>query len=244
MLVVTSLPYGCLQLHVPAAMPPCLHGTPQSRTPVVTWYCYEAGIPFEARPPRPSPHPFGQVPALTDDDGVEVFELGAILLYLADRYGGGDTPQQRASYTKWVVWADVELHDLSLGKGLAGGLLDQPCVTLDKLDDILGKSAWLLGDEFTVADAAVGGCLCYVPLFFPSVQMIRPNLTAYMARCAGRDTFAVAFGQDHQTCVLQRCGAWYPPTTSPHLHPCTPTQARLLESRSNSTSLHLHTQPS
>jgi glutathione S-transferase len=32
-----------------------------------------------------NPHPFGQVPALQDDDGVEVWESGAILLYLADR---------------------------------------------------------------------------------------------------------------------------------------------------------------
>ena len=53
-----------------------------------------------------------QVPFLSDDDGaVEIFESGAILLYLADRYGQAEasTPQQRAAYTKWVVWANSTL---------------------------------------------------------------------------------------------------------------------------------------
>jgi len=48
----------------------------------------QVGCEFEARMPShpDNPHPFGQVPALQDDDGVvEVWESGAILLYLADR---------------------------------------------------------------------------------------------------------------------------------------------------------------
>ena len=79
----------------------CLHGSQQTRSPLVNWYLEEMKIPFTQKPARPSAHPFGQVPFLTDDGGVEVFESGAILLYLADAYGGNTTPQQRASYTKW-----------------------------------------------------------------------------------------------------------------------------------------------
>ena len=84
----------------------CLHGSQQTRSPLVNWYLEEMKIPFTQKPARPSAHPFGQVPFLTDDGGVEVFESGAILLYLADAYGGNTTPQQRASYTNWVVWAN------------------------------------------------------------------------------------------------------------------------------------------
>jgi glutathione S-transferase len=54
----------------------------------VNWYLEEKNIPFTQKAPRPSPHPFGQTPCLTDDGGVEVFESGAILLYIADAYGG------------------------------------------------------------------------------------------------------------------------------------------------------------
>ena len=62
---------------------------------------------------------FTQVPFLTDDGGVEVFESGAILLYLMDRYGGSqyDTAVKRAQYTKWIVWANAELDGMCFGKG-------------------------------------------------------------------------------------------------------------------------------
>lgn len=91
----------------------------------VNWYLEEKGIPFTQKAPRPSPHPFGQTPFLTDDGGVEVFESGAILLYIADAYGGNVTPQQRASYTKWVMWANSELDGLCFGKNMSGTQLDK-----------------------------------------------------------------------------------------------------------------------
>ena len=102
-----------------------LHGSPQSRSPLVNWYLYENNIPFIQRPARPSNHPFGQIPFLTNDAGFEVFESGAILLYLADAYGGYQSPQERAGYTKWVVWANSELDYLCFGKGMSGTKLDK-----------------------------------------------------------------------------------------------------------------------
>ena len=51
-----------------------------ARSPLVNWFANEAGIELTMQPPRPSNHPFDQIPFLTDDGGVEVFESGAILL--------------------------------------------------------------------------------------------------------------------------------------------------------------------
>jgi Glutathione S-transferase, N-terminal domain len=65
-----------------------LYGSQQTRSPLVNWYLEEKSIPFTQKAPRPSAHPFGQAPFLTDIGGVEVFESGAILLYIADAYGG------------------------------------------------------------------------------------------------------------------------------------------------------------
>lgn len=187
---------------------PCLYGSQQSRSPLVNWYCYEANIPLTMKAPRPSPHPFGQVPCLTDNNGaVEVFESGAILLYLADKYGGGasSTPEKRAEYTKWVVWANAELDGLCFGQRMSGTMLDQPERKLDTLDEILSRRPFILGEEFSVADVAVAAYLNYVPVFFPRVRLMRPNLTAYMQRCASRECFAKAFGDEHTQAVLMKC---------------------------------------
>ena len=132
-----------------------LYGSQQTRSPLVNWYLLEAKIPFTQKSPRPSNHPFGQIPFLTDKGGVEVFESGACLLYLADAYGGYNTPQERASYTKWVVWANSELDGLCFGKGMSGTQLDKPGKALDTLDGILSKSEYLVGNQFSVADARI-----------------------------------------------------------------------------------------
>eukprot|EP00418_Pyrodinium_bahamense_P007283 CAMPEP_0179023678 /NCGR_PEP_ID=MMETSP0796-20121207/7055_1 /TAXON_ID=73915 /ORGANISM="Pyrodinium bahamense, Strain pbaha01" /LENGTH=295 /DNA_ID=CAMNT_0020719599 /DNA_START=45 /DNA_END=932 /DNA_ORIENTATION=- len=179
-----------------------LHGNPQTRSPLVNWYCYEAGIPLEMRDPRPSPHPFGQVPHLSDDGEVEVFESGAILLYLADKYGGLETPEKRAKYTKWVVWANSTLEELCFGPGFSGPRLSLPGKALDTLDAILGASEWLVDGEFSVADVAVASYLNYVPIFFGQVDLTqRPNVAAYMKRCAERPEFVKAFGEQHAAAV-------------------------------------------
>jgi hypothetical protein len=54
-----------------------LHGSQQTRSPLCNWFANEAGLAITMVPPRPSNHPFGQVPFLTDDEGVEIFESGA-----------------------------------------------------------------------------------------------------------------------------------------------------------------------
>lgn len=164
-----------------------LHGSQQTRSPLVNWYLTEKNIAFTQAPPRPNKHPFGQVPFLTDTDGnVEVFESGAILLYLADKYGGNNTPAQRASYTKWVVWANSELDALCFGesdRGMTGTKLDKPDRKLDILDSILSNQDWLVDNKFSVADVAVASYLNYVPLFFSQVHPVaRKGLTRYMQR--------------------------------------------------------------
>jgi glutathione S-transferase/alpha,alpha-trehalase len=158
----------------------------------VNWYANEAGIVLTMKAPRPSNHPFGQTPFLTDDGGVEVFESGAILLYLADAYGKAANAKERAAYTKWVVWANSELDGLCFGKGMSGTSIDQADLRpVAVLESILGKSEWLVGGEFSVADVAVASYLNYVPIFFGRASLSgTPNIVKYMQRCAERPAFA------------------------------------------------------
>ena len=176
--------------------------------PTVSWYLFEKDIKFTLKPPRPSNHPFNQIPFLEDGD-VEVFESGAILLYLADAYGGNDTPSKRASYTKWVVWANSELDNICFGRGMSGTQLDKPNKVLDKFDLLLRQSDWLVDNTFGVADVAVGSYLNYVPVFFGSINMAqRPGIAKYMLRCAKRPNFEKAFGSDHTSAVLSQESRW------------------------------------
>lgn len=63
-----------------------------------------------------NPHPFGQIPCLTDDtnNNAMVFESGAILIYLqsiADGKTGssGESKKTTAAVTSWVAWANASL---------------------------------------------------------------------------------------------------------------------------------------
>ena len=196
------------------AMAVTLFGSQQSRSPLVNWYMLEAGIDFSMAPPRPNNHPFDQIPFLTDDDGVEVFESGACLLYLADKYASSSAAE-RATWTPWVVWANSELDGLCFGavpgdhrvRGESMSRTDLRAVA--RLNDMLGEREWLVGDAFSVADAAVASYLNYVPLFHRAADLsATPNTVKYMQRCAERPTFAEAFGEGHQALVLSKCEEW------------------------------------
>lgn len=197
---------------------PQLHGTSQSRSPLVNWFALEAGISLQMQPARPSNHPFDQVPFLTDDSGeVEIFESGAILLYLADRYGNPSSSDAvtRAKYTKWVVWAGAELDGLCFGAipgdhRVRGTSMDNPSIKqVAILESILGQSEWLVDGSFSVADVAVGSYLNYVPIFFPGANLSKtPNIANYMKRCAERPAFQEAFGAGHSNLVQAKTAEW------------------------------------
>ena len=197
-----------------------LYGSQGSRSPLVNWYANEIGLALEMRAPRDAsnPHPFGQVPALRDDadadgDEIELFESGAILMYLADAYGGLDTPKMRAAAAAWVSWANASLDPILFVENERGGVVDTGArdpadKRLRRLDDILRARDYLLG-EFSVADVAVGAYLLYVPQFFPDVSFAPyPALARYMGRLALRDAYGRAYGVDVQRYLVQKCIAF------------------------------------
>jgi glutathione S-transferase/alpha,alpha-trehalase len=94
---------------------------------------------------------------------------------------------------------------------MSGTQLDKPNRALDVLESMLGKDnkEWLVNNQFSVADVAVGSYLNYVPIFFSGVNPTnRPNIVKYMARCAARPKFGEAFGADHQNKVLSKAELW------------------------------------
>ena len=119
-------------------------------------------------------NPNSKIPALLDRSGaqpVRVFESGAILLYLAEKFGGVFVPAvgdpRRAECLSWLFW------QMGAGPYLGGGFghfyayapskmeypIDRFAMEvkrqLDVLNRRLAEHRFLAGDEYTVADMAV-----------------------------------------------------------------------------------------
>ena len=183
-----------------------LWGSQGSRSPLVTWALAELNVEFELIPPRglmkpANPHPFGQIPCL-EDDGHVVFESGAILMYLADKYGDLDDPESRSEVAQWAVWANSSLDPVCFIENDRGGVIGTKANTENRvlrgLDDRLRKQSYLAGDgkKFTVADVACASYLYYVLLFFGAKGFAfdkYPNITKYMKLIIQRPAYRVAY---------------------------------------------------
>ncbi len=58
----------------------------------------------------------------------------------------------------------------------------------DVLDDALAKGPWILGENFSAADIAIGSALNFSVRLFKMVPS-RPSFDAYIARCMARPAF-------------------------------------------------------
>ena len=106
-----------------------------------------------------------------------MFESGAILLYMAERYGGLDTPERRASAAQWVLFANSTYSSVAFSANQRAQQLPALC---DSLNAVLSKSKYLLGDTFSVADVAMGAYLAYTCMFFADVSF-RVRALKYVA---------------------------------------------------------------
>ncbi|MEO7953399.1 MAG: glutathione-dependent disulfide-bond oxidoreductase [Polaromonas sp.] len=118
-------------------------------------------------------NPNSKIPALMDRSGPEpirVFESGAILQYLAEKFGGALLPAsgaQRAECLSWLFWQMGSAPFLGGGFGhfyaYAPTKIEYPIDRyamevkrqLDVLDRRLAENQYLAGDDYTIADICV-----------------------------------------------------------------------------------------
>jgi len=117
-------------------------------------------------------NPNSKIPALLDvstNPPTRVFESGAILLYLADKYGAfiPTDPAQRAECLSWLFWQMGSAPYLGGGFGhfyaYAPVKMEYPIERftmevkrqLDVLDKHLANNKYMCGDEYTIADIAI-----------------------------------------------------------------------------------------
>ena len=117
-------------------------------------------------------NPNSKIPALADHSGpapIRVFESGAILLYLAEKFGAF-LPTEHAARTECLSWLFWQMGSAPyLGGGFGHFYAYAPSKIeyaidrfameakrqLDVLDRRLGEQAYLAGEEYTIADIAV-----------------------------------------------------------------------------------------
>jgi glutathione S-transferase len=178
----------------------------------VRWALEEAGMPYEERlldfRNKPDGYrklqPFGQVPTF-EEDGLVLFETGAIVLHIAER----STlllpldPSARARATSWMFAAlnSVEPSIMSLIQidlKFAGDAAATQ-VREAAVDAVKGRlesvAAWLgerdyLEDRFTAGDLLMVTVLRI--LRHTDMVTTMPALAAYQARCEARPAFQKA----------------------------------------------------
>jgi glutathione S-transferase len=186
-----------------------LYWAPRSRSFTALWLMEETGQPYERvltditsggqkTPEYLAVNPMGKVPALQDGSAT-MAEAAAICAYVAERYpeaklapAPGDP--LRAKYLYWLFFAPsciepamvqvatkIEMSSVAAGWGDAQRVFDV-------LDRALEKGPWILGENFSAADIAIGAALNFAVRLFKMVPS-RPSFDAYIARCTARPAF-------------------------------------------------------
>ncbi|AGE26135.1 MULTISPECIES: glutathione-dependent disulfide-bond oxidoreductase [Pseudomonas] len=117
-------------------------------------------------------NPNSKIPALMDHSGptpIRIFESGAILQYLAEKFGAllPTEPAARAECLSWLFWQMGSAPYLGGGFGhfyaYAPSKMEYPINRfameakrqLDVLDKRLAESEYIAGDEYSIADIAI-----------------------------------------------------------------------------------------
>jgi glutathione S-transferase len=206
-----------------------VHHLNNSRSQRVLWLLEELGLEYEIKPYQRDKqtmlappelrkiHPLGKSPVITDG-GTTLAESGAIIEYLAEKYGAGrlapapGTPEY-LRYRYWLHFSEGSAQPPLLLKllfdrvktgpmpffirpiarkiadtALAGFVLPNLERNLDYMEGELGKSEWFAGSQFSAAD---------IQLSFPleaarmraGLNESRPRLMAFLEKIHARPAY-------------------------------------------------------
>jgi glutathione S-transferase len=206
-----------------------VHHLNNSRSQRVLWLLEELGLPYEVKRYQRDPgtmlappelravHPLGKSPVIEDEE-LKLAESGAILEYLAGRYGDGrlvpsaGTPE-RLRYTYWMHYAEgsamppllmklvfnrvqsgpMPFFVRPVARGIARRVLAsfvEPNIArhLDYMEGELAARTWFAGGEFSAAD---------IQMSFPlegaaargGLDASRPKLMGFLDRIHARPAY-------------------------------------------------------
>ena len=206
-----------------------VHHLNNSRSQRILWLLEELGLPYEVKryqrdaktmlapPELRAVHPLGKSPVISDG-GLTLAESGAIVDYLAAKYGAGKlvpaegTPE-RLRYTYWMHFAEgtampplllklifdrVESGPMPffarpIARGIARKVKDAMILpnlkrNLDFMEGELARGEWFAGDAFSAADIQMS-----FPLEAASARggldASRPRLWAFLQKIHARPAY-------------------------------------------------------
>ena len=198
-----------------------LYGGALTRAFIVEWYLQELAVPYEfveldmqtgthLQPDFLAVNPMGKLPAI-EDGSFKLWESGAILLYLTEKYDQLPTSlEERAEINQWLFFANATLIP---GIFVPTNLEREYPRLFKPLNDIFQHQPFLLGEKFSVVDVAVGSVLAYIPIllkldlsFYPEevINSIKhlakidfnsyPGVVSYIQRIGERPAFKKSIG--------------------------------------------------
>lgn len=207
-----------------------VYGYPKTRALRVTWVLEELELDYEyklinfAKGESQSPeflalNPAGKVPAI-DVDGQVLFESGAIVTFLADKYASGKLipeagSRARAVHDQWSFFALTELeqplwtmgkHKFAIPKEYRVSEILTTAEweyqrALNLLSKGLGDQRYILGDSFSAADILIAHTLRWGLNFNQSIN--QENLQAYLDRVESRSARSHADQRETQALAEQ-----------------------------------------
>lgn len=189
-----------------------IYHVPGTRSVRPIWLCYELDLPLmvekidfssEYRNSKEwrAISPAGKVPAMIDDDLV-MFESGAMVDYILERYGAGRLrPQpgthESAHYRQWCWFAEATLiRPLGLYRvlrakdekveSLAAEAKEKFETCLAVVEETLADRPYLLGSEFTAADIMMGYSVAMIERLLDEEY---PHTTEYLERLKDRAAY-------------------------------------------------------
>jgi glutathione S-transferase len=175
------------------------------------WALEEAGLAYRTRllaqgdqnkPEYRALQPFGQVP-IFEEDGLVLFESGAIVLHIGER-SEALLPREPGAHARAVQWVIAALNSIEpfvmnvaaidtfysseewakLRRPGAVEFLQRRCASLAAS---LGEKPFLDGERFTAGDLIMATVLR--SLHYTDIVSRDPRLRAYLERCTARAAF-------------------------------------------------------
>ncbi len=198
-----------------------IYHAPGTRSIRVIWLCEELALPYKIQNVDFSAtyrasaewrriNPVGKVPAMRDDD-LLMFESGAMVEYLLERYGErrlrpATGSHDSALYFQWSWFAEATfarpLGDIAQHTVVKPEAERLPAVVADgrnrallcmaALEAAVPNGQYLIGQTLTAADIMMGYTLILARRFKVLTVDAHPNVNAYMARLEGHPGFIKA----------------------------------------------------
>lgn len=196
-----------------------IYHAPNTRSVRVIWLCEELGLPYQvtmidfsakyrATPEWRALSPTGKVPVMTDGD-IKMFESGAMMDYLLERYGNGrlrpsEDPAELAEYLQWHWFAEATLarplgEIVNHGREFPGDarlpevvneMANRATVCLQAVADHVENKQFLVNNEFSAADISMGYSLMLGEMLTP--DRMPKGLEEYWQRLKTRPAFVAA----------------------------------------------------